>query len=311
MVDVARLVSLLLVMASWWAHRAVAQDLTPRAYVISPVASNAVILGYSHQAGSLQFDGAVPISGAQADINLPFLSYYHSLGVFGRAANFSISVPYGIGDFSGTVADVPKFAHRSGFLDSSWRFSVNLLGGPAMGPAEFVKWRQKVLLGASLKIVAPTGAYDATRVVNWGNNRWAFKPEIGYSERFGHWVLDAYGGAWLFTKNPNYFPGDKSQAETTVGAFEGHISYDFHARAWISLDANYWWGGTTSLNGVQNPRTNQKNSRVGVTASIPLTAHQAVKLSYSDGAFVQYGGNYRTIALAWQYSWVGWPPLGH
>ena len=34
-----------------------------------------------------------------------------------------------------------------------------------------------------------------------GINRWAFKPEIGYSQRFGKWLVDAYGGVWFYTIN--------------------------------------------------------------------------------------------------------------
>ncbi len=26
-----------------------------------------------------------------------------------------------------------------------------------------------------------------------------------------------------------------------------------------------------------------------------------------NGAYINYGGNYQNISLAWQYSWVGWP----
>jgi hypothetical protein len=48
-----------------------------------------------------------------------------------------------------------KQLYRSGLLDSSFRFSVNLRGGPAMPLQKFEKWQQKVLLGASLKLVAP------------------------------------------------------------------------------------------------------------------------------------------------------------
>jgi hypothetical protein len=50
-----------------------------------------------------------------------------------------------------------------------------------------------MLLGASLKIIAPTGQYDPTKLINWGINRWAIKPEFGYSQRWGHWVLDTQG----------------------------------------------------------------------------------------------------------------------
>jgi hypothetical protein len=54
-----------------------------------------------------------------------------------------------------------------------------------------------LLLGVSLTVVAPTGQYNTTKLVNWGINRWAFKPEFGYSQRWGKWVLDGYAGAWF------------------------------------------------------------------------------------------------------------------
>ncbi len=293
------------------AHTALAQSLAPRAYVITPAGYSVIDLQYSYQEGSLQVAG-LPITGATATANLGVLSYYHSFGFFGRAANVTFGVPYASGEFKGTLADVPKSFERSGSLDAVARLSLNLLGGPAMSGAEFAKWRQEVLLGMSLTIVAPTGQYDDTRLVNWGNNRWAFKPEIGYSQRWGHWVLDAYGGAWFFTKDNEffsqnmYYPGLRYQSENTVEEAEAHLSYDVMSRLWISLDANFWRGGATSVNGVENPATNQKSSRVGITASVPVTAHQSVKFSYSDGDYVRYGGNYRTFSVAWQYGWFGW-----
>jgi hypothetical protein len=30
-----------------------------------------------------------------------------------------------------------------------------------------------------------------------------------------------------------------------------------------------------------------------------------MKLAYSYGAYVRYGGNYHQLAVAWQYSWIG------
>jgi hypothetical protein len=198
-------------------------------------------------------------------------------------------------------------------LDSAYRFSVNLKGGPALPLNEFVKWRQKMLIGVSLKVIAPTGQYDPTKLINLGTNRWAFKPEIGYSQRWGHWVVDAYGAVWFYTTNPEffshnqYFSGTQTQSENPVGVFEGHLSYDFKPRLWVSLDGNFWYGGETSLNGVSNPKTVERNSRIGATAAIPISKHQSIKISYNNGAYISYGGNYQNISLAWQYSWVGWP----
>jgi len=294
-------------------HLASAQELIPRAYVIAPTGLNALDAGYAHLEGGLQFAGSVPITGAQAHSSVLALGYYHSFSFLGRTANVAVGAPYGIGDFDGTVVGVPKSAHRTGFLDSFYRLSVNLIGGPAMEPREFARWRQDVLLGVSLKIVAPTGQYDPTLLVNWGGNRWAFKPEIGYSQRFGRWLVDAYGAVWLFTRNPEYFShnmyfsGTRWQSENPVTAFEAHLSYDAAPRLWISLDANYWSGGEVTVNGVPNTSSYQRNSRVGITASVPLTGYQSLKLSYSDGAYIRYGGNYRTISLTWQYGWLSTP----
>jgi hypothetical protein len=44
------------------------RDLEPRAYVITPLNSNAITLTYSYYTGGLQFDGAVPITGATAQL---------------------------------------------------------------------------------------------------------------------------------------------------------------------------------------------------------------------------------------------------
>jgi hypothetical protein len=288
-----------------------AQELNPRAYLITPVGTNTLNLGYSHLEGNPDLSGATPITDAYGRVDVAALGYYRALDFFGRSANVAVAIPYAVGNFSGRVADAPKQATRSGLMDSSLRLSLNLTGGPAMTPEEFSTWRQEILLGVSLKIVAPTGQYDPTELVNLGTNRWAFKPEIGYSQRWNHWVLDGYAAVWFFTTNPEFFshnqyvPGVQSKAQSPVAAFETHLSYDVRPRLWISLDANFWSGGESSVNGVANRATYQKNSRVGVTASIPISAHNSIRLSYSDGAYVRFGGSYRTLSLSWQYGWLG------
>src|SRR4029077_4692770 len=106
---------------------------------------------------------------------------------------------------------------------------VNLKGGPAMPVSQFVKWKQKTVLGASLRVVVPTGQYDSKRLINWGINRWAFKPEFGYSRRLAEkWVLDSYAGVWFFTTNQEFFstPAPQPQTQGPIGSFEGHLSYD-------------------------------------------------------------------------------------
>jgi hypothetical protein len=149
----------------------------------------------------VNFNGAVPITGTTGTYQVPIFSLYHSFNFFGRSANFSAALPYGVGTFQGAERGTEEHIYRSGLLDASFRFSVNLMGGPAMPAREFAKWKQKILLGARLKGIAPIGQYDPTKLVNWGINRWAFKPEFGYSERWGKWVLDGYMGGWFCATN--------------------------------------------------------------------------------------------------------------
>jgi hypothetical protein len=289
------------------------QDLTPRAYLITPCRANAVTLVWSFFDGSINLNGVLPASGATGRYNVEIANYYHSFGVLGRSANFVMTLPYGEGHFDGTVVGAEQHLYRSGLIDSVYRLAVNLKGGPAMQPREFAKWNQKVLLGTSLKVIAPTGQYDPTKLINWGANRWAFKPEFGYSQRKGKWILDGYAGVWFFTTNHDYwsrniyYPGTRSLTQKPVESFEGHLSYNFKPKLWVSLDGNFWVGGVTSSAGVENPLTTQKNSRIGATVAIPFGTHQSLKFSYSNGTYIRFGGNYQNLSVAWQYGWLGRP----
>ena len=277
--------------------------------MITPVHSNAITLSYSFYDGSLLFNGEAPITDARGNFSVSSISYYHSFSFFGRSANVLAILPYGVGTFQGEALGKERQIYRSGLLDSDYRFAVNLKGGPAMPPQQFVKWKQKTLLGVSLLVVAPTGQYDPTKLINWGINRWGFKPEFGYSERWGNWILDAYAGVWFFTTNPQYFsPVPNPVSEEPIGVFEGHLSRNFQKPGlWVSLDGNFWFGGTTFVHGVAQDKTRQTASRIGGTAALPMTKHQSLKLSYSAGTYARFGGNYQHVSAAWVYSWIGRP----
>ena len=290
-----------------------AQDLAPRAYLPLPVSSNAVIVTYGFSDGELLFDPTLPITDATGIIHAPVLTLYHAFNFFGRSANITGSLPYAIGDFEGLVSDQQRAAHRSGMADIMVRTAVNLVGAPSLTPAAFVKTPlPRSMLGVRLKVLAPTGKYDPTLLINVGTNRWAFKPELGYTRRAGPVTLDMYAGVWFFTTNNEFYNGGataplNTRTQEPIGAFEFHVSYDVRPRLWISADINYWRGGRTSVNSRESTNSLQANSRVGVTGSIPLSRRQSLKMSYSEGMIVRIGGNFRVLSAGWQYGWVGRP----
>jgi hypothetical protein len=108
------------------------QDLAPRAYVITPLHSNAITLTWAFYDGNINYNGALPVSGATGTYNVEIFSCYHSFSFFGRSANVVASLPYALGSFQGTALGAEQHLYRSGLLDSVYRFSVNLKGGPAV-----------------------------------------------------------------------------------------------------------------------------------------------------------------------------------
>jgi Putative MetA-pathway of phenol degradation len=293
-----------------------AQDLTPRAYLTAPVSANAVLITYAFADGELLFDPTLPIEDAVGTSHTPAVTAFATFNLLGRTSNISGSLPFAFGDFSGTVAGEHGAVRRSGVADIAVRFSVNLFGAPALVPREFVRTPlPRATIGASVKVIAPTGRYDPSVLINIGSNRWAIKPEVAYTRRAGPLTLDMYAGLWLFTANNNYYaarPGAPPSVlkQDPIGALEFHVSYDITPRLWISADINYWRGGRASVNGVKKNDTLQANSRFGVTGSVPITSHQSLKVSYSEGMVIRIGGNYRIVSIGWQYGWIGMPFSG-
>jgi hypothetical protein len=259
------------------------------------------------------FDPSLPITNSSGVLYVPIFSLYHTFNFVGRSANFTASLPYAVGNFEADVNGVHQSVYRSGLMDCGFRLSVNLKGAPAMTAKEFAVWHQKTIVGISLRVTAPTGQYDPTKLINPGTNRWAFKPEVGWSRRWSNWILDGYGGAWFFTTNSEFFsgnqvsPGVNTLSQKPIGSLEMHLSYDIRPRLWASLDANYWYGGNRSINGEQAAASLQANSRIGATTSFPVTKHQSLKITYSHGEIVRVGGNYHNVSVAWQYAWYGRP----
>src|SRR5215469_1462440 len=100
-----------------------AQDLAPRAYVVTPLHSNALTLTWSYYNGGLDFNGTIPVKDAKGIYNIPVATLYHSFSFFGRSANVTASLPYAVGNFSGKVLNQQGSIYRSGLLDFNARMS--------------------------------------------------------------------------------------------------------------------------------------------------------------------------------------------
>jgi outer membrane putative beta-barrel porin/alpha-amylase len=290
-----------LVLAAAAATTAEAQELEPRAFANTPVGLNFVVAGYAYTQGSVSLD-SLPITDATLSVHAALAAYVRTLDVFGHAGKVDLVLPYAWLSGSAKVAGVAKERVVDGPGDPRLRFSVLLYGAPALTLKEFESYEPDLIVGASFAMTAPLGQYDSDKLVNIGTNRWSFKPEVGVAKTWGPFTLELSGAATFYTDNPDFFGGHTLEREPLVAA-QAHAIYHTRFGLWVAVDATYYFGGTTIVDGERGER--QEHLRVGITLAIPVNRYNSIKLYGSTGAIARGGGNYNSAGIAWQVRWGG------
>ena len=283
-----------------------AQELDPRAYSASPVGTAFTILGINNTSGDILFDASTAITDAHVSSNSASVSAGTAFDLAGHQASVALGLPYAWANATGNVGEQAHSISRSGLGDPRLRLGLLLYGGQAMDAKTFMTTPRTPVLGVSLVVVAPLGQYMPEKLINIGTNRWAFKPELGFSYPAGHWQFDGYAGVWLFSDNTDFYGGHR-KSQDPVLSIQGHVSYTIRPGLWAALDATQYNGGITSVDGVPNS-SRQKNLRLGLTLSAPVPKVRglSVKLAYSDGAVVRVGSDFSSVGITFQYAWLAY-----
>lgn len=278
-----------------------AQVMEPLSYTNAPIGLNFLIMGYGYLSGDVLLDPSLPIDDLNAKAHTTVFTYARVLDFWGQSGTLALVVPYAWLSASGKVAGQARSVDRSGLADVAMRASINLYGAPAVSLQDFAKYRQDTIVGVSLLVTAPTGQYDPARLINLGTNRWSFRPEVGASKGFGRWTVEVAVGAAFYTDNDEFLGSNVRKQDPLYGV-QGHLLYNFSPRMWAALDATYYTGGRTSLNGVASNDL-QKNSRWGATLARTLDKNNSIKLYFSSGVTARTGTNFNVGGIAWQYRW--------
>ena len=281
---------------------AAAQELAPRAYWPTPVGTRLVMTGYSLSTGDIVTDASLPITGVDSRIHSAVMGYQQTFGLWGRTTTARVELPYVIGSTKGTVFGESAERELDGVGDVALTFSINLLGAPAMDREAFAALLRnpEPILGASLRVVAPTGQYDDERYINIGTNRWSARLQVGYIHPFGNrWGLEAAAGAWWFGTNDDFVGVTRTQDPILAG--EIHLIRILRSGTWLSLDANHYAGGRSYLDDEPRPDF-QRNSRVGLSLSWPFQRRHILKASFSTGVATESGGDYEIYSLTYTYA---------
>jgi hypothetical protein len=280
---------------------AAAQELSPRAYWPAPKGTKGAVFGYSYSFGDVATDPSMPVYGVDSRIHTGFFAYRQTLSLWGRTSNLLVELPCSRGTTVGTLDGEPRRRDFSGRADLGITLSVNLLGAPSMSPAEFRELRRnpRPILGASVKVLFPTGRYEEDKLINVGANRWAARAELGYMVPIKPaWLLEFDLGTWFFGDNVEFLGVTREQEP--VFSAQMHVVRRIRPGFWAALDVNYFTGGRSTVGGELRADL-QRNSRIGGTVLFPFRKRHAVKAGYSTGLVTESGGDFETFLLSYQF----------
>ena len=282
-----------------WSANITAQELTPRLYWPAPKGTKVLVSGYTYLEGGVLIDQSLPISGVDSSINSGVLAYLQTLGLWGRSTNLMVELPYTWGETKGFVNGTPAQRDFAGPGDLGVTLTVNLLGAPSMAREDFLKLRADphLILGASLKVVAPTGQYDKNRLINVGANRWAIRAELGsIIPLHPTWLLELSASAWFFEDDDEYIGGKREQAP--IYAAQAHLIKRLRPGLWASLDVSTFRGGRQTIEGNRLDDA-QRNVKIGGTLVVPFIHRHAIKIGYAAGTVTRYGNDFDQFLLSY------------
>jgi hypothetical protein len=276
-----------------------AQDIEPRRWSHLPIGANFAGAAYAYTTGDIYLDPELKLENVKFDLQTIGVKYIRSFELLGKSARVDLAQPYQIGHWSGLVNGAPATVDREGLADTSVRFAVNLIGAPPLAGKEFAEYRaqadHETIIGMGLIVQFPTGQYYDDKLINLGNNRFAFRPQLGAVHNWGKWSAELTGQGWFFTDNNDFYNGKRLEQDPMYGA-DTHVIYTFRPGLWVSGSFGYAGGGTTTVNGISS-NNDQSNIGWGLALGLPISRAVGVKFGYI-GTRTQVGTGMDTDTFA-------------
>jgi hypothetical protein len=262
----------------------------PRFYWKSLAGGNAVPLIVTSMTGNTNpFDSSHLVTpGAEFEGTLALAGYAHTFALFERSAMAAVLLP--MGRLSGDVTTPEGRAAAqsvSGFGDPTVEINLNLIGPKAQKTIpDALRYEPGFSLDVLADLAIPIGEYDSDQPLNVGQNRWYGRIGFPIVWQLGAWVpgrrttLEFLPAVWLFGDNTD-FVGETLETDPLYQV-DAHLTRDFTAHLWGSLDATMYNGGKATIDGVEGEKLDhygfgltlgyQINDNLGLTFSYKSTA---------------------------------------
>ncbi len=131
---------------------------------------------------------------------------------------------------------------------------------------------------SALQFSLPMGHYLEDKLVNLGENRFVFRPQVGVVHTFGKWTAEVNGEIAFHTENDDYFGGNTLEQKPRYRATV-HALRTFNPGQWVGMGFGYEFGGEYALNGVDQD-DKKKNIGWAVAYRQPITRQIGIKIRY-------------------------------
>jgi hypothetical protein len=290
-------------------RQAVAQ-VPARFYWKSLSGANAVPLIVNSVSGNTNpFDSAHTVTpGGKVDATLAIAGYARTFSLAGRPAMAAVLLPMGrvSGEVSAAGESLSQPAH--GFGDPMLEFNMNVLGPRAQeNLPDVLRYEPGFSVDVLADLALPIGQYHNSQPLNLGQNRWYGRLGAPIIWQLGPWVpgrrmtLEFLPAVWFFGTNDDYV----GQTLKTDPMFQvdAHLTRDLTERFWGALDAAWYTGGQTSINGVAGKKLN--NFGVGLTLGYEINDNLNLTVGYkstindSDPADLRMDSFMVTLVFGW------------
>lgn len=261
---------------------------------------------YAHTEADIAVDPVLLLEDVDMELQTWAGKYIRTFEFFGKSARVDVFQAYQKGEWTGLLDGVPASASRSGWSDTFLRLALNLHGAPPMSGSRFKNFRSSLkndtIVGIGLVVRLPTGEYMEDKLINLGQNRFVFRPQVGINHTRGKWTAEATGEVAFYTDNDEFYNGKKREQEP-VYILHGHLSYTFRPGLWVGASVGYDYGGKSRIDGVDKDDKKQ-NIAWALRFSYPIDRQTGFNVSYIGSRTQESTGvDSDTLTAGLSFSW--------
>ena len=260
-----------------------ALELEPRQWSHLPLGTNFAGVGYAYTKADISVDPVVLLEDVELELQTLAGKYIRTFELFDKSARIDLTQAYQKGEWTGLLNGSPASASRSGWSDTFLRLAVNLYGAPPLSGKEYVAYRSadkkaETIVGMALVLRLPTGEYMEDKLINLGQNRFAFRPQLGVNHTYGKWTAELTGEVAFYTENDDFFNGNTLEQDPLY-IIHGHLIHTFRPGLWASASIGYDYGGGNSINGIDKDDKKQ-DFGWALSFAYPINRYSGINFKY-------------------------------